>query len=503
MLVVTATTAQSATPPSATPPSAQEGSATAPTLTNAGLYTALSALLMSVLSFSATSVALHDIGLSLGATPSTQALVMSAYSVGFAVLMVIGGRLGDLHGRRRMFLIGMAGFTVTSLAATLAPNAGFLIAARTAMGFSAAMMVPQVLATITAATRGRSRARAVGLFGATAGGGTAIGQVVGGVLLNVDLFGMGWRAVFAIGVPVGVLALLAAVRWMPETRAPGPRHLDLVGTALLGAALVALLLPLAEGSSLGWPWWCWLLIIASPALAAVFWRTQKSLHHKGTAPLIPPTLLRLKTFRLGLVMALILMAGYGAFTFEYTLLTQTGLGWTPLHAALVTVPFAVVFLGVSIASGNLVPRFGSRRILIAGGIVQGLALIGMAAVAFGERGGLDSWSLGGSMFLVGIGQALMLGPLVGVVLAEVPAASAGAGSGVFTTTQQASLALGVAALGAVFSAVAGGGRPTPDRFAVAYAVCLMIQAGAAIIFTAAAARLPRYQAGAALRTRTS
>jgi len=475
--------------------------ARAPSLTNAGLFTALSAALMSVLSFSATSVALHDIGMSLGASASSLSLVMSAYSVGFAMLMVIGGRLGDLHGRRRLFLLGMVGFTLTSLAATLAPDVGLLIGARAAMGFSAGMMVPQVLGTITAATEGRSRA--VALYGATAGGGTAIGQVLGGVLLSADVFGMGWRAVFAIGVPVGLLALLAALRWMPETRAPGSRHLDLVGTALLGIAMLALLVPLAEGSSLGWPWWCWVLIAASIAVTALFWKTQKSLHRKGTAPLIPPPLLRLKTFRLGLVMAVILMAGYGAFTFEYTLLTQTGLGWTPLHAALVTVPFAVVFLGVSIASGNLVPRFGSRRILIAGGIVQGLALIGMAAVAFGEGGGLDTWSLGGSMFLVGIGQALMLGPLVGAVLAEVPAASAGAGSGVFTTTQQASLALGVAALGAVFSAIAGDGPPAPDRFAVAYAICLLIQAGAALIFTAAAARLPRYQAGAALRTRTS
>lgn len=477
--------------------------ARAPSLTNAGLFTALSAALMSVLSFSATSVALHDIGMSLGASASSLSLVMSAYSVGFAMLMVIGGRLGDLHGRRRLFLLGMVGFTLTSLAATLAPDVGLLIGARAAMGFSAGMMVPQVLGTITAATEGRSRSRAVALYGATAGGGTAIGQVLGGVLLSADVFGMGWRAVFAIGVPVGLLALLAALRWMPETRAPGSRHLDLVGTALLGIAMLALLVPLAEGSSLGWPWWCWVLIAASIAVTALFWKTQKSLHRKGTAPLIPPPLLRLKTFRLGLVMAVILMAGYGAFTFEYTLLTQTGLGWTPLHAALVTVPFAVVFLGVSIASGNLVPRFGSRRILIAGGIVQGLALIGMAAVAFGEGGGLDTWSLGGSMFLVGIGQALMLGPLVGAVLAEVPAASAGAGSGVFTTTQQASLALGVAALGAVFSAIAGDGPPAPDRFAVAYAICLLIQAGAALIFTAAAARLPRYQVGAALRTRTS
>lgn len=453
-------------------------------------------MLMSVLSFSATSVALHDIGIALHASQAAQSLVMAAYSIGFAMLMVIGGRLGDLYGRRRLFLIGMVGFTVTSLAAAMAPSVGLLIVARATMGFSAAMMVPQVLATITASTNGRARARAVGMFGATAGGGTALGQVIGGLLLSANAFGWGWRWVFAIGVPVGVAALLAAVCWMPETNAPGHRHLDLTGTMLLGISLLALLVPLAEGSSLGWPWWCWVLIVGSFAVAWLFWRTQKSLHGKGTVPLIPPPLLALRSFRLGLAMAVILMAGYGAFTFEYTLLTQTGLGWSPLHAAIVTVPFALVFLGISILSGNLVPRLGSRSILRTGAIVQALALAALAVVAFGEGGRLDSLSLGGVMVAIGIGQALMLGPLVGAVLAEVPASAAGAGSGVFTTTQQASLALGVAALGAVFSAVAGSAHAAVDagHFADAFAVCLLIQAASAVMFAVIAGRLPRVAA---------
>ncbi|WP_029138491.1 MFS transporter [Nakamurella lactea] len=476
-------------------PGSRPLTATQNTLSTAGLYTALSALLMSVLSFSATSVALHDIGTALHASPASLSLVMSAYSVGFAMLMVIGGRLGDLYGRRRLFLIGMAGFTVTSLLATFAPDVGVLIAARALMGFAAAMMVPQVLATFTATTSGKARAKAVGLFGATAGGGTALGQVLGGVVLSADVLDSGWRGVFAIGVPIGALAFVAALRWMPETTAPGHRHLDLRGTALLGAALLALLVPLAEGGSLHWPWWTWALMAASVVLAGWFWRTQKSLHGKGTVPLVPPPLMRLRTFRLGLLMAVILMAGYGAFTFEYTLLTQTGLGWSPMHAALVTVPFALVFLIVSIVAGNLVPRFGSRRILLIGAIVQSLGLIGIASTALAEGGSLDSVSLAGSLVGMGLGQAMMLGPLVGVVLAEVPVASAGAGSGVFTTTQQASLALGVAALGAVFTTIVGDGRDAPDaaRYSTAFAVCLLIQALGAVLFAVAAARLPRLQ----------
>jgi len=502
MVVVTAVTTSLNTRPtdtrtapeptsSATETGAPRTSPVAPGLTTAGLYAVLSALLLSVLSFSATSVALPDIARSLSATPAALSLVMAAYSVGYATLMVIGGRLGDLHGRRKMFLIGMAGFTVTTLGATLAPSAGLLIGARAAMGVSAAMMVPQVLATITASTQGRARARAVGLFGATAGGGTALGQVLGGVLLSADLFGSGWRGVFAIGVPAGLLALLAAARWMPDTNAHGQRHLDLVGTALLGVALLALLVPVSQGSSLGWPWWCWALLAASPIVSMVFWRSQKSLHNKGTVPLVPPPLLRLRTFRLGLVMALLLMSGYGAFTFEYTLITQTGLGWAPLHAALVTVPFALVFFVVSIASGRLVPRFGNRRILTIGATVQGFSLVGTSVVAVAERGDLGSLSLTGTLVGVGIGQALMLGPLVGVVLAEVPVASAGAGAGVFTTVQQAGLALGVAVFGAVFGSIVGSGRVDPGQYAVAFAGCLMVQAAGSIVFAIVARFLPR------------
>ncbi len=471
-------------------------SGTPPTLSTAGLLTALSALLMSVLSFSATSVGLHDIGLALGASPASQSLVMAAYSVGFATLMVVGGRLGDLYGRRLLFLIGMIAFTLTSVLATMSPDVGVLIAARAAMGLSAAMMVPQVLATITAATSGTARSRAVALFGATAGGGTALGQVLGGLLLSGNVFGLGWRAVFAFAIPFGVVATLAALRWMPETRQPGHRHLDLVGTALLGISLVTLMLPLAEGSALGWPWWCWVSLAASGVFGWAFWRTQQRLHRAGTPPLVPPPLLRLRSYRLGLVLALILMSGYGAFTYEYTLVTQTGLGWLPLHAALVTLPFALVFLTVSIASGRLVPRFGGRRILAIGGLVQLVGLVAIALVSLIEAGGLGSISLGATMFVMGIGQAMMLGPLVGVILAQVPASSAGAGSGVFTTVQQGSLALGVAALGAVFVAVAqpGSGAVQPSHFTVAFAVCLGIQALGSIVFTVTALRLPRSDA---------
>ncbi|MGE2772539.1 MFS transporter [Rhodococcus sp. 1.20] len=235
-----------------------------------GLLATLSALLLSVVSFSATGIAVPDIGASLHASAAEQSLVVSAYSLGFAVPLVLAGRLGDLYGRRRLFLLGMAGFTLFSLAATFSPNITVLITARALTGISAAAMVPQVLATITASTQGRERARAVGLFGATAGGATAIGQVLGGVLLSVPLFGAGWRTVFAVSVVMGALSFLAALRWVPATNSPGHRSLDLVGTLLLGAALISLLVPVSQGAALGWPIWCWVLLVAAPFLFALF-----------------------------------------------------------------------------------------------------------------------------------------------------------------------------------------------------------------------------------------
>lgn len=457
-----------------------------------GLLATLSALLLSVVSFSATGIAVPDIGASLHASAAEQSLVVSAYSLGFAVPLVLAGRLGDLYGRRRLFLLGMAGFTLFSLAATFSPNITVLITARALTGISAAAMVPQVLATITASTQGRERARAVGLFGATAGGATAIGQVFGGVLLSVPLFGAGWRTVFAVSVVMGALSFLAALRWVPATNSPGHRSLDLVGTLLLGAALISLLVPVSQGAALGWPIWCWVLLVAAPFLFALFWVRQLQLHRADTAPLVPPPLLRLASYRLGLVMALMLQSAFGAFTFVYALTTQTGLGWTPLHAALVLLPFALSFFAVSVWSGKLTPRFGFRRLLVIGGIIQAVMLFATAVSVLLQGTGMNSWTLAGLLIGVGVGQAFMFGPLVGAMVADVPPSYAGAASGVLQTTQQAAMGLGVAIAGGFLITVTNGPAETvTGAYTTALAVSMIVQAAFATAFTLAALALPK------------
>ncbi len=461
------------------------------TLGVAGLLTALAALLLSVVSFAAAGIAVPNMGTSLQASASEQSLVVSIYPLGFAAPMVLGGRLGDLYGRRRLFLYGMAGFTAFSLLATLAPTITVLIVARALTGVSAAAMVPQVLATITAATHGRERARAVAWFGATAGGATAVGQVLGGVLLSVPLFGSPWRTVFAMSVLMGGAAFLAAVRWMPSTDAPGHRSLDLVGTALLGTSLLALMIPLSQGGALGWPGWSWALLMASPLAFAAFWARQLRLHRRDQVPLVPPPLLHLKSYRVGLIMALLLQSSFGAFTFLYALSTQTGQGWSPMRAALVLLPFALCFFAVSIWSGKLAPRFGFRRLLAVGGFVQAAMLVATAASVFLQSPGMSEWTLGALLVGVGVGQALMFGPLVGAMIADVPSSSAGAASGVIQTTQQAAMGLGVAVAGGLLgTAMASPTAPLEQAYMTALAVCMIVQAVFAITFALFARALP-------------
>jgi len=457
----------------------------------AGLFATLSGLFLSVVSFAAAGIAVPDIGTSLQATAAEQSLVVAIYALGFAGPLVLGGRLGDLFGRRRLFLIGMAGFTLFSLLATFAPTMAVLIAARALMGISAAAMVPQVLATITASTQGRERARAVAWFGATAGSATAVGQILGGLLLSIPLFGAGWRTVFAASVVMGVLSFLAALRWVPSSNAPGHRSLDLIGTTLLGAALLALLVPLSQGSGLGWPVWCWALLIAAPVLFAAFWAWQHRVHRSEKAPLVPPPLFRLRSYRVGILMALVLQSAYGAFTFVYALTAQTGLGWTPLHTALVLLPFALCFFGVSVWSGKLATKFGFRRLLVIGGVIQAVLLAITVTSVLLQSADLNSWTFAALLIGVGVGQALMFGPLVGAMVADVPPSTAGAASGVLQTVQQASMGLGVAVAGGLLSvAVSGTTTAVAGTYASALAICMIVQAVFAIVFALCARVLP-------------
>ncbi|WP_329263721.1 MFS transporter [Streptomyces pseudovenezuelae] len=430
-------------------------SAAPPELGGLGLFTVLLAAALPLIDFFIVNVALPSIGADLSASESVLELVVAGYGLAYAVLLVLGGRLGDLFGRRRLFLGGMLAFGLTSLACGLAPTAWTLVAARVAQGAASAAMLPQVLATIQSSTTGSRRARAMGLYGATAGLAMVAGQILGGVLVAADIAGTSWRATFLVNVPVVLVGLVLAARTVPETRSPRPEPVDGPGTVLLAATLLALLAPLTEGRAAGWPLWTWLSLAAFPFLAGAFFAVERRADRGGRTPLVPPSLFELVSLRRGLLLILPFSMGFAGFMFVIAVALQEGAGRSPVQAGLALVPLAVTFLCTSIAGPRLITRFGTR-VVTAGALIQGvgLGLMILAARSSWPDLGLLPLLPGGA--IAGVGQALQLPVVFRIVLSEVPPARAGVGSGVMVTTQQASLALGVATLGSLFLALVPG-----------------------------------------------
>ncbi|GAA2335058.1 MFS transporter [Streptomyces kunmingensis] len=472
------------TTPTQSPPVAP---AAAPgfSLSGPGLFTVLLGAALPLIDFFIVNVALPTIDRDLSASEPVLELVVAGYGIAYAVLLVLGGRLGDQLGRRRLFIGGMAAFGLTSLACGLAPTAGTLVVARVAQGAAAAAMLPQVLATIQATTAGPRRARAMSMYGATAGLSMVAGQVLGGVLVSADLFGSGWRSVFLVNVPVVVVALLLTVRAVPETRSARPERVDVPGTVLLALALIALLAPLTEGRAAGWPLWTWLSLAAFPVLSYAFYAVERRADRAGGSPLIPPSLFRLVSLRRGLALVVPFSVGFSGFMFVIAVALQQGERLDATAAGLALAPMAAVFFATSLAGPRLVARWGTR-VVTAGGLVQaaGVALIALAARHTWPELGVLQLLPGAA--LAGAGQALQLPILFRIILSEVPSARAGVGSGVMTTFQQAALALGVATLGTLFLSL----NPTLGM-RDALVTTLLVQLAAVALTVGLSLRLPR------------
>ncbi|SCD65340.1 Predicted arabinose efflux permease, MFS family [Streptomyces sp. TverLS-915] len=450
-----------------------------------GLFSVLLGAALPLVDFFIVNVALPDMGRDLGASEAMLELVVAGYGVAYAVLLVLGGRLGDLFGRRRLFLWGMAAFGATSLLCGLAPGAGTLVVARVAQGAAAALMLPQVLATIQATTSGPRRARAMSLYGATAGLSMVAGQILGGVLVTADVAGLGWRTVFLVNVPVVVVGLLSAGRALPETRSTAPAPVDGAGTGLLALSLVTLLLPLTEGRAAGWPLWTWLLLGVFPFALAGFVAVERFKETRGGVPLVPPSLLRLPSMRHGLPLLLPFCVGFGGFMFVVAIALQEGLRLSPVAAGVALAPMAVAFFAGALAGPRLVRRWGGR-VVTTGALVQGLGLTVLAVTVFRGWPDLDVWRLAPGMVLGGFGQSLQLPVLLRSILADVPAERAGVGGGVMSTTQQTFMSLGVATLGTLFLSLTPR-LGTGDAFGTA----LLVQLGLVVVMAAASLRLPR------------
>ncbi|MFC9426574.1 MFS transporter [Streptomyces sp. NPDC056987] len=450
-----------------------------------GLFTVLLGAALPLIDFFIVNVALPTIDRDLAAGPALLELVVAGYGLSYAVLLVLGGRLGDMFGRRRLFLAGMAAFGLTSLACGLAPTAWTLVGARVAQGAAAALMLPQVLATIHASTTGPRRARALSLYGATAGLAMVVGQILGGVLVAADLAGTGWRAIFLVNVPVALAGLVLAFRSVPETRSQRPAPVDVPGTLLLALSLVTLLAPLTEGRAAGWPAWTWVSLAAFPVVAYVFLRVERRADREGRTPLVPPSLFALVPLRRGLALILPFSIGFGGFMFVIAVALQQGLGMGAVAAGVALVPMAVAFFGASLAGPRLIRRYGSL-VVTAGSLLQGIGVALLVLTVWRDWPALGTLDLLPGIALAGLGQGLQLPVIIRIVLSDVPAERAGVGSGVLVTTQQSALALGVATLGSLFlTLVASVGMRD------ALAVTLLVQLGAVVLTALLSLRLPR------------
>ncbi|MGW4684683.1 MFS transporter [Streptomyces sp. NPDC004244] len=450
-----------------------------------GLFTVLLGAALPMVDFFIVNVALPAIDHDLAAGPAVLELIVGGYGVAYAVLLVLGGRLGDTAGRRRLFLAGMAAFGLTSLACGLAPTAWTLVAARVAQGAAAALMLPQVLATIQATTQGPRRARAMSLYGATGGLSMVAGQVLGGVLVAADVAGLGWRSVFLVNVPAALVGLVLAGRTVPQTRSDRPASVDVPGTLLLALSLVSLLVPLTEGRATGWPLWTWLLLGTFPVAAVGFVAVERRADRLGRTPLVPPSLLRLPSLRRGLVLLVPFSIGFSGFMFVMAVVLQEGLHKGPVAAGLALAPMAVAFFGASLAGPRLTGRFGSR-VVTAGAVLQAVGItVVLLTLRYGEpQPGVVELAPG--VAVAGLGQGFQLPVLIRLMLADVPADRAGVGGGVVTTTQQSALALGVATLGSLFLALtAAHGMRT------ALTTALLVQLALIALTAALSLRLPR------------
>lgn len=447
------------------------------------------AMFMDLMDSTITNVALPAIGADLGANPAQLEWTLAGYVIAFATLLITGGRLGDVFGRRRVFVIGVAGFTVASLLATFAQSGDVLVATRIVQGGFAGIMVPQVLSTIQVMFSPEERGPILGITGALGALGAVAGLLLGGTLVTANAFGMGWRGIFLVNVPIGVILIVAAVLVVPNSRSEHPLRLDLLGVLLGALAVFLVVFPLTDGRQAEWAGWIWAMLAAAPfAIVAFVIHQKRRLAADGSA-LLPMHLFHDHGFSAGLIVQVLSSIGNGGYALILLFYVQQALGFTALSAGFTIFPIAV---GSVIATGLAVPlaqRFGKSLVMV-GGLVQAGAFA-WAIVAVEVRGAsLSGWDLVLPLGMAGVGMMLLMMPLMGITLATVPTTDAGAASGTLTTFGQVGMALGVAIAGAIyFGTVADHASQAVAQQAVMSG--LIVPVAAYVLAGVAALTLPR------------
>jgi EmrB/QacA subfamily drug resistance transporter len=414
----------------------------------------LLAAFMNLLDVSIVNIAIPSIQRDLQASYADVQWALAGYTLAYALVLITGGRLGDTFGRKRLFLIGVTGFTVMSALCGAAQSPGQLIAFRVVQGAMGAIMVPQVLAVIQVIFPPAERIKALAGFGVTAGLGTISGPLIGGLLIQHNLFGLGWRPIFLINVPVGIIAVIASAVLVRESRAPSPPRLDPVGVGLVTVALLLLLYPLVQGRQLGWPAWTFVSMAASVPVFALFVWYERVKERRDGSPLVPLRLFGERGFSAGMAIAVTFFLGIASFGLVLTLFLQLGLGFSPLHAGLTFLPFSLGVLVSSGAAARLAPRFG-RGVTMAGALIIAGGMVGIIAATHHYGTAVTTWDLVPALVAVGLGLGAVIAPLADIVLARVPKRDAGSASGVFNTGLQLGNSIGIAVIGVIFFGLLG------------------------------------------------
>ncbi|MEV5281631.1 MFS transporter [Streptomyces sp. NPDC052811] len=447
--------------PQHTADSAHTASSRQPTMTLAAritLVVLLVAELMDILDQSVVLTALPVIQSSTGAGPAATQWLTAAYSLMVAVGLITGGCLGDIHGRRKILLIGTVVFTAASLLGGLATGPGVLIGARVLQGAGAALMIPQVLATLHVTFDGENRSKAFGLYGAVLSlAKNVLGPVLGGLLTESDLLGLSWRPIFLINVPVGLAVIILGRRFIPESTVQKADRLDLTGMLLSALAVVLIVFPLTEGQAHHWPLWCFALLAAGLFVLGVFLRQQQ--RKQGDAPLVALSVFRGRQFSGGLSAQLVLGLLCGLFFMTWTLYLQRGLAMSPFNAAVAFVLLAIGELAGATTAAKSAGRFG-RRMPQAGVLVALASMAAYGLQASSRQADLSLLAMAAPVVLIAFGLGMVGGPLADMSLAKVPHENAGSASGLFNTAMHLGIALGTALTALVFFASTNG---SPDE----------------------------------------
>jgi EmrB/QacA subfamily drug resistance transporter len=436
----------------------------------------LTGAFLPIFDFTVVNLALPSIRSDLHASSSEVQFVISAYAATYAVMLITGGRFGDLFGRKRMFVAGVAGFTLASLLCGLANSPFTLVLGRIFQALMAAMMAPQVLASIRVLFSDGEQERAIAKYAATFGLANVCGQLAGGLLVSAHPFGLTWQAIFFVNVPIGVIAFIGGIFFLTENLPDQAKKLDMPGVLLLSLALACLVYPLIEGREATWPLWTFGVLLVSVAASYAFVRYETRQSAQGHDPLVELSLFRDPTFVIGVVMGLLFYM-LSAFYLTFSVYLQGGLHRSPMQAGLATLPFAVGFFLSSTISSHVMRRLGNYALTV-GFALQSVGFgIVTVCVDFQTSTGLVE-----GLACAGIGNGLVMPSVIKAIIGNVPPRHAGLASGIVMTTLQIGSALGIAIVGGIFYSALG---PRNDLAGYAHAFCTAVACNVVLLMAAA------------------